>query len=154
ALLVFVGAACFASVAAHAARSPFGIATPDSAGGGFGGPLGPIYAWVAIHQKEFYDGLTAALSSLRENATGVWLLFGLSFTYGVFHAVGPGHGKAVITSYLMASGDSARRGVALSFLSAFVQAVSAVTVVAIGTIILKVTAMTMTAATDWIEIAS
>jgi len=139
---------------AQAAASPFGIATPDSSGAHFGGPLAPVFAWVAVHQAEFYRALTAALSGLRQDSAGVWLLFGLSFAYGVFHAVGPGHGKAVITSYLMASGDSARRGVALSFLSALVQAISAIVIVAIGTIVLRVTATTMTAATDTIEIAS
>ena len=139
---------------AQAASSPFGIATPDSSGPHFGGPLAPIFAWVAVHQAEFYRALTAALSGLKQDSAGVWLLFGLSFAYGVFHAVGPGHGKAVITSYLMASGDSARRGVALSFLSALVQAMSAIAIVAIGTIVLRVTATTMTAATDTIEIAS
>jgi ABC-type nickel/cobalt efflux system permease component RcnA len=145
---------CIAPMATHAASSPFGIATPDGSGAQFGGPLAPIFAWVAVHQAEFYRALTSALSGLKQNAAGVWLLFGLSFAYGVFHAVGPGHGKAVITSYLMASGDSARRGVALSFLSAFVQAASAIVVVAIGTIVLRVTATTMTSATDAIEIAS
>jgi ABC-type nickel/cobalt efflux system permease component RcnA len=113
-----------------------------------------MYAWAAVHQQQFYNALEAALKSLRENPAGVWILFGLSFAYGVFHAIGPGHGKAVITSYLMASGESAKRGIALSFLSAFVQALSAISIVAIGTAILHVTAMTMTSATDWVEIAS
>ncbi|MBN9010910.1 MAG: delayed-early response protein/equilibrative nucleoside transporter, partial [Rhizobiales bacterium] len=106
-------------------------------------------------KKEWPDrALTASLSDLRNHPSGIWFLFAVSFAYGVFHAVGPGHGKAVITSYMLASGDSARRGVALSFLSAAVQAVSAILVVAIGTIILRVSATAMTFATDWIEIAS
>jgi nickel/cobalt transporter (NicO) family protein len=154
ALATLAAAACVVSVAAHAATSPFGIATPDTSGNYFGGPLGPVFAWVAVHQAAFYRSLTAALSSLKVNAAGLWLFFGLSFAYGVFHAVGPGHGKAVISSYLMSSGDSARRGVALSFLSALVQAASAILVVAIGTIVLRVSATTMTSATDAIEIAS
>ncbi len=139
---------------AHAAKSPFGIATPDSSGNYFGGPLGPIFAWIAFHQAHFYQALTGALKSLKDDSTGVWLLFGLSFAYGVFHAVGPGHGKAVITSYLVASGASARRGIALSFLSAMVQAISAVVIVAIGAVVLRVSAVAMTFATDWIEIVS
>jgi len=153
-LAALAAAACLVPIAAHAATSPFGIATPDSAGGGFGGPLGPVFAWVAVHQAAFYRSLTSALASLRTSPAGLWLLLGLSFAYGVFHAVGPGHGKAVISSYLMASGDSVRRGVGLSFLSALVQAASAIVIVAIGTIALRVTATTMTSATDDIEIAS
>jgi ABC-type nickel/cobalt efflux system permease component RcnA len=142
------------AVEAKAAKSPFGIATPDSSGNYFGGPLGPIFAWIAFHQAHFYRALTGALSSLKQDPAGLWLLFGLSFAYGVFHAVGPGHGKAVITSYLLASGASARRGIALSFLAAMVQAISAVVIVAIGAIVLRVSAVAMTFATDWIEIVS
>jgi hypothetical protein len=51
-------AACLISVGAHAASSPFGITTPDSSGNYFGGPLGPIFAWVAVHQASFYRALT------------------------------------------------------------------------------------------------
>ena len=120
----------------------------------FGGPLPPFFVWVAIHQAEFYRGITDSLVRPKANGTAPWMLFLLSFAYGVFHAAGPGHGKAVISSYLLASGETARRGVALSFASAIVQAISAIVIVAIGTIVLRVTATTMTAATDTIEIAS
>ncbi len=139
---------------AHAARTPFGIATPDSGGAGFGGPLGPFFAWIAIHQAHFYRALTGALGSLKNDPRGLWLLMGLSFAYGVFHAVGPGHGKAVISSYLIVSGATARRGVALSFMAALVQAASAIIVVTIGAVVLRISAVAMTLATDWIEIVS
>lgn len=141
--------------AAHATKSPFGIATPDSPGGaGFGGPLAPLFAWIAVHQAAFYRALTEHLADIKANGSAVWLLFGLSFLYGLFHAAGPGHGKAVITSYLLATGDTARRGIAISFAAAFVQALSAIVLVAIAAIVLRVTAMTMTRATEWMEIAS
>ncbi|MCP4385436.1 MAG: nickel/cobalt transporter [Hyphomicrobiales bacterium] len=139
---------------ALAAQSPFGIGTPDGPGGGFGGPLGPLFAWIAAQQSAFYRSLTATLSQIKESGTAVWLLLGLSFLYGVFHAAGPGHGKAVITSYVIASGETVRRGVIISFAAAFVQALTAIVVVGIAAAILNVTAQTMTAATDWLEIAS
>ncbi len=138
---------------AHAA-SPFGIATPDSTSTGFGGPLGPFFVWVALRQAEFYQALTRALTAIKANGWAAWLLLALSFAYGVFHAVGPGHGKAVISAYLVSSGETARRGIVLSFTAAFVQAVTAVLVVGVIAVILRATAMTMTAATDWFEIAS
>ena len=67
---------------------------------------------------------------------------------------GPGHGKAVITSYVLASGDSVRRGVAISFAAAFVQALSAIVIVGIATLVIGATAQQMTGVTDWVEIAS
>ncbi len=139
---------------AHAA-SPFGIATPDSPGGaGFGGPLGPFFVRVAYYQSIFYQGLTHALSDIKDNGWAVWLLLALSFAYGVFHAAGPGHGKAVISAYMVSSGETAKRGIALSFMAAFVQALSAVTIVSVAAIVFRVTAVTMTRATDWFEILS
>jgi len=55
-LAALAAAVCFVSITAHAASSPFGIATPDTSGGGsyFGGPLGPVFSWVAVHQAAFY----------------------------------------------------------------------------------------------------
>ncbi len=143
-----------AAATATQAASPFGIATPDSTSSGFGGPLGPFFVWVALQQAAFYRALTSALSAIKANGWAAWLLLGLSFAYGVFHAVGPGHGKAVISAYLVSSGETVRRGIALSFMAAFVQAVTAIVVVAVIAVVLHATAMTMTQATDWFEIAS
>jgi nickel/cobalt exporter len=139
---------------ALAAQSPFGVGTPDGPGVSYCGPLRSVCVWLATHQAEFYDGLRAALKATRDSATAAWLLIGLSFAYGVFHAAGPGHGKVVITSYLLASGEKVRRGIGISFVSAFVQAATAILVVAILAALLNVTASTMTNATAWLEIGS
>jgi len=138
---------------AWASPSPFGIATPDSTGG-FGGPLAPVFAWIALRQAEFYRVLTGALADIKENGWATWLLLLVSFAYGVFHAAGPGHGKAVISAYVVSSGARVRRGVALSFAAAFVQAASAIAIVAVAAIVFRVTARSMTVATQWVEIAS
>jgi ABC-type nickel/cobalt efflux system permease component RcnA/ABC-type uncharacterized transport system substrate-binding protein len=136
-------------------KSPFGIATPDGGSGmTVGGPFGPVFAWIAARQSEFYRSLTATLSDIKQNGAAVWLLLAVAFLYGVFHAAGPGHGKAVITSYVLASGDSVKRGVAISFAAAFVQALSAIVIVGVATLIIGATAQQMTGVTDWLEIAS
>jgi ABC-type nickel/cobalt efflux system permease component RcnA len=141
--------------AALAASSPFGIATPDGSGSvGWAGPFKGFFIWVAAQQAVFYKDLTGALGDLSQSNHAALFLIALSFAYGVFHAVGPGHGKAVISSYLLVSGDTLKRGVAISFASAFVQALSAILVVSVGTLVLNVTAVTMTRATDALEIAS
>jgi ABC-type nickel/cobalt efflux system permease component RcnA len=152
--VLFAALALTAVVGAAHAASPFGIATPDGGGAVFGGPLGPLFLWIAQRQQEFYATLTASLKTVKQNGAAVWLLFAVSFAYGVFHAAGPGHGKAVISAYLVSSGESVKRGIVLSFAAAFVQAVTAVLVVGIAAGLFRVTAMTMTAATDWFEILS
>ena len=57
-----------------------------------------------------------ALAALKTDWTAFWVLGGLSFLYGIFHAAGPGHGKVVISSYVLANEAQMRRGVLLSFL--------------------------------------
>ncbi len=136
-------------------RSPFGIATPDGGSGmTVGGPFGPVFAWIAARQSEFYRALTSNLGAIKENGAAVWLLLLVAFLYGVFHAAGPGHGKAVITSYVLASGDNVKRGVAISFAAAFVQALSAIVIVGVASLIIGATAQQITGFTDWLEIAS
>jgi nickel/cobalt transporter (NicO) family protein len=139
---------------AWAAKSPFGVATPDSSGNPFVGPLGGIFAWVALYQAEFYRALTEALTDVKDSGHAFILLAGLSFLYGVFHAVGPGHGKAVITSYLLASHQTVRRGIVISFAAALMQGFTAIAIVLIAAVLLRATAIGMTRATDWFEIAS
>ena len=46
--------------------------------------------------------MSAHLKALSGDATAIWGLVGVGFVYGVVHAAGPGHGKAVIASYMMA----------------------------------------------------
>ena len=82
------------------------------------------------------------------------MLFGLSFAYGVFHAAGPGHGKAVISSYVVANRETWWRGVVLSFASAMVQAAVAVALVGIAAVLLNATAATMKTTVYWIEVVS
>jgi nickel/cobalt exporter len=105
-------------------------------------------------QAEFYRGLSGALRAAKQDGTAVLGLFGLSFLYGVFHAAGPGHGKAVISSYVVANEETWRRGVVLSFASALLQALVAVAIVGVAAALLNVTAKTMGEAVRWIEIVS
>lgn len=136
-------------------RSPFGIVTPDGSGSAIvSGPFAPVFAWISARQSEFYRTLTDSLASIKANGSAVWLLLLVAFLYGVFHAAGPGHGKAVITSYVLASGDTVKRGVAISFAAAFVQAVSAIVIVGIATLVIGATAQQITGMTNWVEIAS
>lgn len=140
---------------ALAANGPFGIAPPDAPGASaWGGPLGPLFAWIAAWQSSFYRSLTGALGELRQNGGAFVVLGAVSFAYGVFHAIGPGHGKAVVTSYVLASGQTLRRGIVVSFAAAFVQALTAIVLVTIAVLILNATAVTMTAATNILEIGS
>ena len=60
-----------------------------------------------------------------------WTLVLLSFGYGVFHAAGPGHGKAVISAWLLATENELKRGILISFMSAIIQALTAIVLVSV-----------------------
>ncbi|CAN1536815.1 COG2215 ABC-type uncharacterized transport system, permease component [Rhabdaerophilaceae bacterium] len=88
-----------------------------------------IGAWLLQRQAEFHRAMTLALSKAARDGSAAATLLGLAFAYGVVHAIGPGHGKAVISGYIIANETALRRGVALSFLAAGVQALIALGVV-------------------------
>lgn len=111
------------------------------------GPLGFLVVW----QEQFYKSLTKELGLLRNDWTAFWVLGGLSFLYGIFHAAGPGHGKVVIGSYMLANEHQVRRGVLLSFGSGILQAVVAVVVVGLAAAIWQVSTSAMDLAVVWIE---
>ncbi len=111
-------------------------------------------SWINAQQQEFYRELTGALKAMRTGERSAWPLILLSFAYGVFHAAGPGHGKAVISSYMLANETALRRGVALSFLSAVLQGLTAIVVIAAAFLLLRGSAISMTDATQFLEISS
>ncbi|MGN6550443.1 MAG: nickel/cobalt transporter [Pararhizobium sp.] len=138
-----------------AAGGPFGVGTPDTpAGLGVAGPFEGIVLWSMHWQTVFYSKLTAALTGFASRPDAAAWLIGISFLYGVFHAIGPGHGKAVIASYLMASGDDRRRGVLLALAAGLVQAASAIAIVTVAALVFNATAMTITRLTDALQVLS
>lgn len=117
-------------IGAHLAQAnPFGPTVPLEPVPGFG--FDRLVAWTADAQGRFYEGLTSALRQVSVSSGALWALLGLSFAYGFAHAAGPGHGKVVIGSYMLASGDTARRGALLALGAALVQATVAVALVAV-----------------------
>ncbi|NJO34766.1 MAG: nickel/cobalt transporter [Rhodospirillales bacterium] len=120
------------------------------------GPLHSLYAWLTAWQADINRRLATAVREIRTGnpVTATFFLAALSFAYGVLHAAGPGHGKAVISSYVLANERTVRRGIALSFLAALIQGLSALMVVCILVLVLKATGLTMKATEAWLETAS
>jgi nickel/cobalt exporter len=132
-----------------AMAQPFGVTRPpaqlDSGG---------LTGWILHKQAEFYRMLSGAIRAAKADGSATWALLGISFAYGVFHAAGPGHGKAVISSYLVANDETWKRGIALSFASALLQAITAVAVVAIVAMLLGATSKAMGDTVRVIEVVS
>lgn len=148
-MLLLGGAGAAAAQGAH----PFGV--PES-GAGMSGPgwLAGFFGQVSAWQSHFYRQLTGAVRAWQADGGAAWALIGLSFAYGVFHALGPGHGKAVISSYVLANRQTARNGALLALASALIQALVAIALVAALALVFNATAATMNNATRWLELAS
>jgi nickel/cobalt exporter len=132
-----------------AAQTPFGGPRPPATE-----QTGGLVGWLLAKQSEFYREMSSTIRAAKSDGQAVWALLAISFAYGIFHAAGPGHGKAVISSYLVANRETALRGIVLSFASALMQSLVAVLIVAIGAWLLNITAKTMCGAERVIEIAS
>jgi nickel/cobalt transporter (NicO) family protein len=153
---VTIAAAALASIlvfdaAMHAvvAQNPFGGPRPAAEP-----QVGGLVGWILAKQSEFYREMSSTIRAAKSDGSAVWTLLAISFAYGMFHAAGPGHGKAVISSYLVANEETARRGIVLSFASALLQALVAVAIVAVFAWLLSSTAKTMCSAEKAIEIVS
>lgn len=132
-----------------ALAQPFGVtrSAPPPEVGGFAG-------WILAKQAEFYRMLSGLIRAAKADGSAAYTLLGVSFLYGIFHAAGPGHGKAVISSYLVANDETWRRGIVLSFASAILQACTAIVIVGVAAAMLGATAKAMGGTVRVIEIVS
>ncbi|MDM7946272.1 MAG: nickel/cobalt transporter [Oceanibaculum nanhaiense] len=113
------------------AQSP--LAGPAAAPAGEPGFFSGVLAQIARWQSELHREMAVLVRAVRQG-DALWpalTLIGVSFLYGIFHAAGPGHGKAVISAYLVGHDSRLKRGIALAFASSLVQGLSAILLVVV-----------------------
>jgi ABC-type nickel/cobalt efflux system permease component RcnA len=113
------------------------IVRPKSGGAAASGAaptlLADPVAWIQVKQKAFYDSMAAALKSIRGQSqwSAALMLMAMSFGYGVLHAAGPGHGKAVVSAWVLANERELKRGILIGCMSAVFQALTAIVLVSV-----------------------
>src|SRR5579871_797405 len=137
------------AAALGAAMRPFAVAGSEGGGSAEG-----VSGWLLAKQSELTHLMTGEVHALHGDPRAVWGLLGLGLAYGVFHAAGPGHGKAVIASYMLANERSLWRGAGLALLASLLQALVAIALVSAAAFVFRATAASMTEAARWIEMAS
>jgi nickel/cobalt exporter len=137
------------SSSAQPPRNPFAVGGQE-----FGGRATGVMGWILAQQSALYVMISNAVRAAKQNGSAFWGLAAISFAYGVFHAAGPGHGKAVIASYMLANERALRRGLLISLLAALLQGMVAVVLIGILAIIFHATARAMNDAAAHIDIAS
>jgi nickel/cobalt exporter len=164
--LVLLIAALASAGAETKPATPFGVPAQGSAPSAFAppsaaplrakGPFGALLSWVADTQQSMQRELAMSVKRLKSgNAVAATLaLAGLSFIYGVVHAVGPGHGKAIISSYVIANEETVRRGVIISFIAAALQALTAIVLVSVLLIAMNATGLQVNAWSNQLESVS
>ena len=115
-----------------------------------------VWRWVLTQQQKANRQIVGAVKDLKSEGSfsAAFALILVSFIYGVLHAAGPGHGKAVISSYVLANERTVRRGILLSFLAAFFQALSAIAIITVLVVFMKATSFQIRGAESWIATLS
>lgn len=151
-LMLLVAASLWVNGTAQA-QSPHPFAVPEQT---LNTPsLGWFDQWtgqIAIWQSHFYRQLTTAVRAWKADGMQAWWLLALSFGYGVFHALGPGHGKAILSAYVVANRETLRNGAILAFVSSLVQALVAITLVGVAAGVLNVTGAVLNEVTAYLEL--
>lgn len=88
---------------------------------------GAFIQWCLAAQITLHRYLVMYLLQLNNHqySGGFWLLTG-AFIYGVLHAVGPGHGKFIVTTYLSTNKESQLAARIVPFMGSLMQGVSAI----------------------------
>lgn len=80
-----------------------------------------LFFKIALWQRDINQLMSDYLHQIQTDKThaGMWLI-AISFLYGVFHAIGPGHGKFIIATYLSTHQTQLKTSMKLTFLSSLV----------------------------------
>jgi nickel/cobalt transporter (NicO) family protein len=137
ALIISCGVQAQAAEAPDGPKSPFGLTgamqpQPAHESSYITRTMDAAWSVLLFEQHRLTQNMTGAVRNLKSStnvaaATGALVV--VSFIYGILHAVGPGHGKAVISSYMLADKETLRRGIFLAFLSSLIQALSAIVLI-------------------------
>lgn len=143
-------AASITTALAQVSPRPFAVGGGESGGGLQGGVTG----WLMAEQSQLTHLIAAQVHALHGDPSAAWGLMGLGLAYGVVHAAGPGHGKAILASYMLANEKSLKRGAVMTLMAALLQALIAIGLVGAAGFVFRATASEMNRAADWLALAS
>jgi ABC-type nickel/cobalt efflux system permease component RcnA len=106
----------------------------------------------AAWQKTINQQLSGLLRQVAENpARAGWSLLLFSFVYGVLHALGPGHGKIVITTWLATHPSRLRSSLNLTFAASLLQGLVAIALVTVVLGVLQLPSRQLHMSSFWLE---
>ena len=107
---------------------------------------------VILWEKAFNLQLSSSLNQLgqQHQEAGITLIL-ISFFYGIFHAIGPGHGKFILTSYLALEQSKLKQAVKISLASSIVQGIVAILLVSIIIVAFTLSRTYFNLTLKWVE---
>jgi len=92
-----------------------------------------VYNYLSDKQQVLKSRLTVLFREIKEKPfSGAFITFCLlSFVYGVFHSMGPGHAKTLVSGYILSSGRSVYKSAMFGALVAFGHAFTAFVLVGV-----------------------
>lgn len=106
----------------------------------------------AMWQKSINQQMSGLLREVAENpARAGWSLLSFSFVYGVLHALGPGHGKVVITTWLATHPSRLKSSLKLTFAASLLQGLVAIGLVTLVLGILALPSRQLHMSSFWLE---
>lgn len=111
-----------------------------------------LFKQVVVWQRDFNELLSILLHQVNQDPiyAGSSLIL-ISFLYGVFHALGPGHGKFIITGYLSTHQSKLSASMKLTFLSSLMQGVVAVSATSVVVVALNLSSAYFSMSQLWLE---
>lgn len=103
------------------------------------GPIARVGQAMLAFQREANAEIAVRMRAIRDHSSpaAFWVALGLAFLYGVLHAAGPGHGKAVVVSYFLAREARIGRGLRMGAQIAFFHVISAIVIVSLADLLLR-----------------
>ncbi|CAO96062.1 nickel/cobalt transporter [Erwinia tasmaniensis] len=106
----------------------------------------------ALWQKDLHRQMTQLLQQVAENPQQAGLaLMGFSLLYGILHALGPGHGKVIIATFLATHPTKMKTSLQLTLAAALVQGGIAIALVTLVLGILQLSARQLHLSSYWLE---
>ncbi len=150
ALLALLALAALLTLAAPALAGPNPFTSPapsgrqaePEVGTGATSVAAPVLEAILQWQSALRQGMSQAAVTMRGDPLGAsfWLFMAMALAYGVVHALGPGHGKALAASYFLHRGGSARQALFFGQLTMLLHVLSATALVFGGRFLLQASA--------------
>lgn len=102
-------------------------------------------------QRSINQELSGLLRQVAENPRAGLSLLSFSFVYGVLHALGPGHGKIVITTWLATHPSKLKSSLGLTFAASLLQGLVAIALVVVVLGVLALPSRQLHLSSFWLE---